>query len=100
MIAAPEALELLESAPQDAPLQPVPESVHVTPLFCGSFCTVALKVCVCPTVTDAPVGATLTVTGGGGAVMVIVALALFVGSVTDVANSVTVAGLGTVVGAV
>ena len=90
-----------ESVPQAAPLHPAPESVQVTPLFCGSFCTVALKVCVCPVWIDMLVaGETLTFTGTGGAVIVIVATALFVVSVTDVAVSVTVPGLGTVAGAV
>jgi hypothetical protein len=70
-------------------------------LFCGSFCTVALKVWVCPVWIEILVaGETLTFTGGGSAVIVIVAAALFVASVTEVAVSVTVAGLGTVAGAV
>jgi hypothetical protein len=34
---APDALDLAESVPHRAPEQPVPESVHVTPLLCGSF---------------------------------------------------------------
>jgi hypothetical protein len=86
--------------PHAAPVQPVPESAQVTPLFCGSFWTVAVNVCVCPVITDWLAGATVTLTGGGSAVMVIVALALFVGSVTDVAVNVTVSGPGTVIGAV
>jgi hypothetical protein len=34
---APDALEVEESVPQAAPLQPAPEIVQVTPLFCASF---------------------------------------------------------------
>jgi hypothetical protein len=34
---APDALEVEESVPHAAPLQPAPESVQVTPLFCASF---------------------------------------------------------------
>ncbi|OLE50765.1 MAG: hypothetical protein AUG51_26425 [Acidobacteria bacterium 13_1_20CM_3_53_8] len=37
MIAAAEALELAESVPHAAPLQPAPERAQVTPLFCESF---------------------------------------------------------------
>lgn len=48
VIGAPDALELLETEPQAAPLQPAPESVQVTPLFCASFCTVAVKLSLCP----------------------------------------------------
>lgn len=39
----PEALELALSVPQLAPLHPVPESAHVTPLFWGSLLTVAVN---------------------------------------------------------
>ena len=42
------------------------ESVHVTPLFEESFCTVALRTCVAPATTVAELGATETDTGGGG----------------------------------
>jgi len=41
--AAPDEVEVLESVPQRAPAQPAPESFQVTPLLCGSFCTVAMK---------------------------------------------------------
>ena len=99
MIVAPEALEFAESVPQAAPLQPEPERAQLTPLFCGSFCTVAVKVCDCPVCTDALVGETLTLIGGG-VVIVIVAAAVLVLSATDVAVTVTVAGLGAVGGAV
>ena len=100
MIAATEPPEFAESVPQAAPLQPEPERLQVTPLFCESFCTVAVKLCDCPVCTDALVGDTLMLTGGGGTVMVMVAVAVLVASATDVAVSVTIAGFGTPVGAV
>ena len=37
VMAVPEALEVAESVPQVTPVQPVPESDQVTPLFCESF---------------------------------------------------------------
>src|ERR1700745_3680400 len=98
-MAVPEALELAETVPQAAPLQPEPERGQVTPLFCESFGTVAVKACDWPVCTDALVGDTLMLIAGG-AVIVIAAAALFVVSVTDVAVMVTVAGLGAVGGAV
>ena len=39
-------LRKLESEPQAAPVQPAPESDQATPLFCESFCKVAVKLCV------------------------------------------------------
>ncbi|HLK05299.1 MAG TPA: hypothetical protein VKT53_12735 [Candidatus Acidoferrum sp.] len=94
-MATPEALEVVDSDPHVAPLHPVPESDHVTPLLCASFVTVAVKLCVLLTFTLAVVGATVTPTG---AVTVIPAGELFVGSAIDVAVSVTNAGLGTLAG--
>jgi hypothetical protein len=88
------------SVPQLAPEQPVPESDHVTPLFCESFCTAALKFAVVETCTESDVGLTETKIGGGPAVIVKVAVADFVPSLTDVALIVTVAGVGTDAGAV
>lgn len=98
-MAVPDTLELLESVPQAAPLQPDPERLQLTPLLCESFCTVAVKVCDCPVCTDALAGDTLTLTGGGGTVIVMVAVAVLVASATDVAVSTTIAGLGTPAGA-
>jgi hypothetical protein len=43
-MATPEALEAAESVPQAAPLHPAPLSDQVTPRFCESFCTVAVRV--------------------------------------------------------
>ena len=89
----------LVSVPQVAPEQPVPESDHVTPLFCESFCNVAVKAAVVDTCTDVERGLTPTEIGNGAAVTEIVADADFVASATDVAFSVTVARAGTDAGA-
>jgi hypothetical protein len=99
VIATPEALDAADRVPQVAPLQPVPARVQATPLFCESFVTVAAKFCVSPVCTLAVVGATLTTTAGA-AVTVIVAVPCLVPSATEVAVSVTVAGVGTLAGAV
>src|SRR5690349_3123473 len=99
-MAVPDGLELFESVPHAAPLQPELDRVQVTPLFCGSFCTVAVKACDCPVCASALGGDTLMPTGGGGAVTVMVAVAVLVASATEVAVSVTIAGFGTPAGAV
>src|SRR5207253_1810325 len=98
-MATPEALEVAESVPQAAPLQPVPESAQLTPLFCESFCTVRSEERRVGNASEAVGGATLTEIGDG-AVTVIVAAADLVPSVTDVAVKVTVARFGTLPGAV
>jgi hypothetical protein len=100
VMGVPEALVVAESVPQLAPLQPVPESDQLTPLFCESLVTVAVKLCVpIPACTDCVAGATETAIKGV-AVNVIVALAFRVLSVTEVALIVTVAGEGRLAGAV
>jgi len=49
------------------PQAPVQLRLQVTPLFCESLVTVAVKLCVVPTCTLWLPGATLTpITGGGG----------------------------------
>ena len=48
VIAAPEGLEVADKVPQEAPEQAVPFSDQVTPLFCASFCTVAVMALVFP----------------------------------------------------
>jgi hypothetical protein len=45
VMAAPDALDIADTVPQALPLQPVLESAQLTPLFCESFCTVAVNVC-------------------------------------------------------
>lgn len=80
--------------------QLVPKSTQVTPFFCGSFCTVAVKFWLAPVGTVADVGDTITTIAPGAGVTVIVAAADLVLSATDVAVSVTTGGDGTLAGAV
>ena len=86
------------SVPQAVPEQPLPVSVHVTPLLAESLLTVAVKFCVEPVVTFAVEGDTATLIATPATV--IVAEDDFVLSVTEVAVRVTVAGDGTELGAV
>jgi hypothetical protein len=95
--ATPDALEAGATVPQVAPVQPVPDSAHVAPCFAGSFPTVAVNVVVAFVITFTAVCDRVTVIGTN---TVIAALAVFVESVTDVAVTVTNAGLGTFGGAV
>src|ERR1700683_24866 len=85
-------------APQPPPEQPSPESVQVTPLAAVSFVTVAVNCAVPRVATLALAGLTDTMMAGD--VSVIVDVADWVTSVTDVAVMVTVFGLGVVAGAV
>jgi len=80
-------------------VQPAPVTVHVTPLPAASPVTVAVRACVPFTTTLAVANDSVTATLGV-AVNVIVVLADFVASATEVAVSATVAGLGTAAGAV
>ena len=95
---APLALEVAEIAPQAVPVQPLPESAQVTPLFARSFNTVAYTCCVPPGATVAVMGTTPTEITAVP-LIVMVAEADFVPSEAEVAVSVTLAGLGTVAGA-
>jgi hypothetical protein len=99
----PEALEVADKVPQVALLQPEPVSFHVTPLFCESFCTVAVMLPVFPVCTELKLldNATLT-SAWDGAVLVIVIFvdADLVVSATDVAVNVRIAGEGLALGAV
>jgi hypothetical protein len=99
-IGVPEALVAEDKAPHVAPVHPEPESVQVTPLFAESPVTVAVKVVVALTAIVAVVCDKATEIPAGVALIVIVAEADFVPSVTEVAVTVTVAGLGAVAGAV
>jgi len=89
---APEALEVAESVPQPGEQFP-PDcvSVQLTPLFCESFCTMAVKSSIALNCTLIGVGDTLTATLG---VTVIVAAAFFVMSATEMAVNETFAGFG------
>jgi hypothetical protein len=102
VIAAPETLEAADKVPHAAPLQPAPFNVQLTPLFCTSFCTVAVRACECPVCTETVAGLTATAITGGGAVLdsVIDTTALLALSATDVAVAVTVAEEGKFAGAV
>jgi hypothetical protein len=66
----PEALEVADKVPQVALLQPEPVSFHVTPLFCESFCTVAVMLPVFPVCTDPAVLDSVTTIAAGAAVIV------------------------------
>jgi hypothetical protein len=90
----------LLSVPHVAPEHPGPETDQITPLFCESFCTEAVKMAVVETCTEVVAGLTDTAMGRGAEVMVTLAAFDFVVSVTEVAVMVTVAGDGTLAGAV
>jgi len=95
-----EVVVTLLSVPHVVPVHPAPETDQVTPLFCESFCTEAVKMAVVETCTEVVAGLTDTAMGRGAEVMVTLAAFDFVVSVTEVAVMVTVAGDGTLAGAV
>ena len=76
------------------------EIVHVTPAFALSLATVAVRLAVALATTELGGALSVTEIGPLGAAMLIVAEADFVESVTEVAVTVTVAGLGAEPGAV
>ncbi len=76
----------------------VPSTSQLTPPFAGSLVTVAVNGCGCDSVTDPRTGLNTTVSTP--CVTVIVAGAVFVTSAIDLTVRVTVAGTGTVAGAV
>jgi hypothetical protein len=86
--------------PHVVPEHPAPESDQVTPLLSESFCTEAVKLADIETCTEVLAGLTETEMGRGAAVMVTLAALDFVVSETEVALMVTVAGDGTLAGAV
>jgi hypothetical protein len=63
-MAPPEALEVAESRPHAPGVQL--ERDQDTPLFCGSFATVAVKPCVWPSWIVEDAGATVTETAASG----------------------------------
>jgi hypothetical protein len=89
----------LVSVPQAVPLQPAPDSDQLTPLFCESFDTDAVNATVPIPVWALALPGEMETETTGFAVKVMVAVALFAPSVTEVAVRATVAGLGTVPGA-
>lgn len=78
------------------PEQPVPDTVHVTPVLVAPV-TFAVNCCVFPSLTCAEVGEIPTATAW---TMVTVALLDFVESAEDVAVTVTNEGFGICAGAV
>jgi hypothetical protein len=98
---APDRLVAGETVPQVLTGQAAAASDRdqFTPLFCASFCRVALNICEAPVCTLDMEGVTATTIAGGGAEMVIVAVEVFVLSVTEVAVNVTVGGVGAAAGA-
>jgi hypothetical protein len=97
--AAPDALVVGEIEPQAAPVQLVPEIDQITPRFCASFATFAVKVCVTPPVGIFAVPGVTDTLVDADVVNAIDAEADFDSSVTEVAVSVIVP-VGAAVGAV
>jgi hypothetical protein len=100
---APDRLVAGETVPQELAVQAAPpdsDKDQFTPLFCVSFCSVAVNICEAPVCTLDMVGDTATTIAGGGAEMVIVAVEALVLSATEVAVNVTVGGVGGAAGAV
>ena len=95
VVAAPEAVWAGVNDPQEA----LGIQLQVTPLFAGSLETVAARFAVAFVCIEAG-GAVLMATETGGAVIVTLALALFVVSLTAVAVMVTVPPAGMFAGAV
>jgi hypothetical protein len=101
VIPVPDALPVAEIVPQFAPVQPAPDKLQLTPLLAGSFFTVGVNTLLPPvriTVFDGVIVSVIP--AGVAAVSAMVAVALLVPSLIAVAESVAVAGLGTVIGAV
>jgi hypothetical protein len=90
----------LVRVPHLEPKHPAPESDQVTPLFCESFCTEAVKLFALETCTKAVAGLTDTAMGRGPELMVTLAAFDLVASVTEVALMVIVADEGKLGGAV
>jgi len=100
-VGAPLGVLVGESVPHPVPGHGAAPAVRVqvTPLLLASFATVAANNWGRLTATLGLVGTMLTVISDAG-VIVIVAVAVLVTSATEVAVMVTVAGVGTVAGAV
>ena len=94
-----EVVVTLVSVPQVAPAQPVPDSAQLTPMLWESLETVAVKFWVSP-VCRLTVGGAMETETAPATVTVIEAVAFLLESLTDVAVSVTVEGLGKDAGAV
>jgi hypothetical protein len=90
--------ELVESVPQEMPLQPAPLRLHATAVFVVPV-TLAVKESVVAVGTVALVGLMLSKTAAA-ATIVTVAEAVLVGSAMQVAATVTLGGEGATNGAV
>ena len=90
----------LERVPQAEPEQPEPDRDQVTPSLAESLSTEAEKLVGWEACTVAVVGLTETEMGCAPPVTVMVAVEDLVESVTEVAVTVTVSGVGAVAGAV
>ena len=95
----PDPLAFVDSPPHPVSWHAEPKSAQVTPLFCGSFCTVAMNCCVVLMGTLGAGGETVT-TRTGVVLTVMFASSDLLMSATDVAVSVTAIGDGAEVGAV
>jgi len=100
VVAVPLAVLLGATVPHVTPVQEVPVTLQVTPLFCGSFVTVAVNCTVVFACTLVGFGE-ITTEIGGPRLIVKVTCATLVLSATEVAVNVTKElGLGTLPGAV
>jgi hypothetical protein len=97
VVAVPLAVEVGAKLPQAVALQ---VTVHLTPALALSLLTTAVRLVVEPAASDIGGVGFRATEMGGAALIVIVAEAVLVVSVTEVAVTVTVAGLGTALGAV
>ena len=84
--------------PQAEPEQPAPDRNQVTPWFAESFCTEAEKFAEVATCMVAEAGVIDTLTAGALTIVTVVE-AVLEESATEATVSVTVAGVGTAVGA-
>jgi hypothetical protein len=91
---------MLERLPHTVPVHAALAKLQVTPRFCESFCTVAVRVKTAPVPTDTDPGSTLTEIACDAAVTVTCADPDLLVSACDTAVTVTVAGPGTLPGAV
>jgi hypothetical protein len=89
----------LVSVPHVLAEHPAPLSDQVTPRFCESFCTVAVRVMAWETCTDGFCGATETLIAGAGAVRVMEVEADLVLSAAEVAFKLTFGGVVMLAGA-
>ena len=100
VMAVPEREVVVESVPHAFVPQFAPVMLQITPLFCASFCTLAVKLCDWFTPSACTCGDTLTWMGAAEAEMVITAEADLAVLNTDVAIRVMEEDVGICAGAV